>query len=413
MQVRVILTVKTQATISSLRVNEFLKAEQRDRHSTNLEEDLQFIQPPKGSSEAGETPSPEGTPPASANRGVLEDTVTSDVETDDVFVEDSSTLVRSATPSLPHPSTLVRSATPSLPHPSTLDLLDSTEILQGQDLYTPRGSSDEELDEFQSKDEAATAETRLLSDNDKTPTTQSDTIDGKPTAPANISTAELQTVASIPPKLIVDMIPPTAIEESHDYFEIPDSSELTGIPATEVSATTAPESSTISRETEAPVSRETEAPVSRETDAERTTSTATNRPVVHNLEDLQESEDTGQYAPLSADTLIAKKRSTIDAVEKHRADDIYLPTDESLTSLDSYGYHAPVELDALQEVRKKSQSDLDNPHMLRGQGSAAEEPSPYEDPSTLDNAGELGCVVCVEAVFSSYSSSATYLLVSA
>ncbi len=345
--------MKTQATMSSLRVNEFLKAEQRNRHSTG-QEDWQLLSRLQANTEAvdSETPSLKQTPPIPKNDTPANAEKVDSEEYDNVFCEDRSTLLRSATP--------------SLPHPSTIDLIDSNDF-QEQDIYTPVESSDEEIGDSQSK--ASPSSATPFPSNSAQFTT--DVTDGKPTTIQSKPGIELEAVADLPPKAEVEMIPVTGIEESCDY-----SYELTGniklIPADQL-----------------PTTLETVTPATREKSVEsQAASGAKKGPVIHHLEDLKESKDSDLYDAIESP--VAKKHSTMNAVEKHRVSGIDVQSDKSL-SLD--GYNDPVELDAVQRARRE---DEGNVHLLQGQGREEEEASPYEDPTTLDNSGEhVYSVLCL------------------
>ena len=395
-QVRVILTVKTQATVSSLRVNQFLKAEQRQRYSTNLEEEEHAQALRAMEATDGETPSPESTFPASIREEDLLETLSEsggfderDEDDDDFNEEDNHTLVRSATPSLPHPSTLEFSVDSTMEQSMTPAMEASYDEFDGLEL------NDTSQMPLENQTPAKTPRGYTIDDRPRL-----DTPDGQPMPGLTTHEVELQDIATLLPISeietigVEDILANRAASDFTDYKDFDMSlPNLELIPSTGVEQSldflATPSNKLILHH---PSSTGHEASTGDQTKA------ASDQPVVHHVQDLQEIEDTDLYAPICKETLLSNQKKvqridTITAVEKHRCDKgIYLLADDSLD-----GYHDPMELDS---VTKRAPSDelsgsecesnLDNVVLRRKRGEETL-PTPYEDPVVLDRAGVLLC----------------------
>ncbi len=360
------MTVKTQATMSSLRVNQFLKAEQRQRYSANLEEE-EHAQALRAMETAnGETPLPEGTFPAPIREEDLLETLSDgefdEPDEDEVFDEGSHTLVRSTTPSLPHPSTLELEESVYSAMEQSMTPMEASydEFEESNDMHTPRGITPEHEP-------------------------GEDSLDGQQPTPD--PEVEPQAIATVIPKSEVETISLTGVEHilddgGSDFTDSLPNLEL--IPSTRVEQSLDFLAST----TKKPMVHHP--PAAQETKTGDQAEAASDQPV-HHVQDLQEVEESDLYAPICEETLLSnqiRRDNTVTAVERHRRDKkIYLTTDDSLD-----GYHDPAALATFPMKHvpsdelsgSESESNLDNVVRRTGEDPL---PTPYEDPVELDRAG--------------------------
>ena len=391
-QVRVILTVETKATVSSTRVTQFLSAEQRE--NTIVRQSgiwggegvrlRRFARVMRGEME-GETPSPEGSPaPAQLLEEEEEETRLlnggDDLERSGGFQVDDNTLVRSTTPSLPPPSTLeltgsvddgsVEVITPEPRSPGEYTPPESEEEeeplqgAEGVESQTPQPSLASQSTELEETRVAAEQDSPNNADIEQTPPRGGESI-----LASGLTTDQTLDSQTSPSLAAQPEIVPESVEDSPSDDDEPKS---------KIQAASAPQQPLLNGH-----------------------AAATDESVTHNIGDLlEESDDSSHYyAPILEKTLLSRQ-TTANAVEKHRAKDVYITASDSLD-----GYDDPSVLDsvpvtmrrvpsdeAAEKLKKagsrESESNLD--FAVRGltrQDAGDEQASPYEDPATLDRSG--------------------------
>ena len=392
-QVRVILTVETKATVSSTRVTQFLSAEQRE--NTIVRQSgiwggegvrlRRFARVMRGGME-GETPSPEGSP---APAQLLEE------EEEETRLLDSGDDLERSGGFQVNDSTLVRSTTPSLPPPSTLELTGSVDD-GSVEVITPEPRSPGEYTPPESEEE----EEPLQGEEGVESQTPQTSLASQSTEPEETHSAAGQ---DGPNDADIEQTPPTRGGESllasgqttDQTLDSQTSSSLAAQPDR------VPESVEDSPSDDDEPKSKIQAASAHQQPLLNGHATATDESVPHNIGDLlEESDDSSHYyAPILEKTLLSRQ-TTANAVEKHRAKDIYITASDSLD-----GYDDPSVLDsvpvtmrrvpsdeAAEKLKKagsrESESNLD--FAVRGltrQDAGDEQASPYEDPATLERSG--------------------------
>ena len=405
--VRVILTVRTSATMSSTRVGQFLSAEQRSsgHRYTAIEEDGGGVRGGRLVSGGGvrnvvteevdgDSLSPIGSPsPPEIEK----------IDDERRLLEDSEEFVANSNEVTAHTDDdwTQKSSTPSLPNPSMIELEAS---VYEDDLITPEQSDEDEVDMAV-----------INGVNDKSVNGQGVEDGFVDTNPQSVEGEENGELESAP---VVEVIPETKMNESLDYlgdehYEFSEEFKTRKTQSPDVSIPPKPPRSFAQSNTSM-LQPDSNPPTS---------------PHIHYMEDLEESVSSmttsGDYASLVDATEMVNlargfvsRADTAEAVERHRARDIYLASEDSVTSkdsVDSSNYNTPHELDALTMrrvpsdeseavtmrrvpsdeliARMKAERDddgstFDEPYSnLPITRKQSNKPNPYEDPATLDRAG--------------------------